>query len=150
VTANTTVVNTGAETALYSFSVPGGTLGTSNVLRVTVQVTTFDITYNGASCVLRFKYGATTLASMTFTNPDEFNEVQSKASIAFTVTGDGTSNAQVGTAPFHASNNLGSVVRIGTSAVDSTVAQPLTITADWSSASPSNKITLGTAILEKL
>ena len=63
VTANTTVTNTTAETTLYSFSVPGGTLGTNNVLRLTIQITDLDVP-NGASVTLRFKYGGTTLTSV--------------------------------------------------------------------------------------
>jgi hypothetical protein len=43
VTANTTVGNVGAETTLYSFSTPGGTLGASNALRLTIQITDLDV-----------------------------------------------------------------------------------------------------------
>jgi hypothetical protein len=45
---------------------------------------------------------------------------------------------------------VGSGLVQGTAAVDSTVAQALSVTAHWSSASTLNSLTLGQAVLEKL
>jgi hypothetical protein len=149
VTANTTVVNTGAETNLYSFSTPGGTLGSSNALRLTIQITDLDVT-DGDDCVLRFKYGGITLASVTVSNTTINPVSNAKALITFVIGADGASNAQVGSAFFQASSTFGPYVKQGTSAVDSNAAQTLTVTADWSLASTGNSITLGQAILEKL
>ena len=67
VTADTTVTSNAAETNLYSFSVPGSTLGTNNVLRLTIQITDLDVP-SFASGILRFKYGGTTLGSITLDN----------------------------------------------------------------------------------
>jgi hypothetical protein len=150
VTANTTVVNTSAETNLYSFSVAGDTLSTNNVLRLTIQITDLDI--GGLeSCVLRFKYGGTTLGSLTITETTDLSKTNIKAMISFVIAADGATNAQVGTAFFHASSAFGSpILGQGTSALDSTAAQTLAVTADWSSATNANSITLGQAVLEKL
>jgi len=152
VTANTSVTNTAPETTLYSFSTAGGTFSTNNVLRLTIQITDLDMS-DGASCVLRFKYGATTLGSITVSNSsaDPINNV--KALITVIIAADGATNAQVGTANVWLGPpglNIGQSLIQGTSAVDSTVAQTLAVTADWSSASTSNSITLGQAVLEKL
>ncbi len=151
VTANTTIVNTAVETTLYSFSVAGGTFSTNNVLRLTVQITDLDV-QDGGSCVLRFKYGATTVASMTVDNNSTSNIANVKAFLTFTLAADGATNSQVGSALFHASltSITSPLTGQGTSAVDSTAAQTLVVTADWNSAAPNSGITLGQAILEKL
>jgi hypothetical protein len=62
--ARQTVVNTSAETGVYSFSVPGGTLGTNRVLRVTILGDYFNNTGSGRTFTFRFKYGATTIATL--------------------------------------------------------------------------------------
>jgi hypothetical protein len=149
VTANTTVVNTAIETTLYSFSVPGGTLSTNNLLRLTLQITDLDVS-DSSQCLLRFKYGGTTLAAVSIYR-DMASLVNGKSLITFVIAGDGATNAQLGTAFFHgASSTFDNQVAQGTSAVDSTAAQTLTVTADWDRASNQNGITLGHAILEKL
>jgi len=154
VTANTSVTNTAPETTLYSFSTAGGTFSTNNVLRLTIQITDLDMS-DGASCVLRFKYGGITLGSITVGNgdPDTGNISNAMALITFIIAADGATNTQVGTAQLYVNNSslgIGSGLGQGTSAVDSSVAQTLSVTADWSSASTSNSITLGQAVLEKL
>jgi hypothetical protein len=149
VTADTIVANTGPETNLYAFAVPGGTLGADNVLRLTVQITDLDVKIL-ETCVLRFKYGGTTLGSISLTNSSPDTDItNARALVTFTIAADGATNAQVGSAFFHGSG-LGPYVRQGTSAVDSAAAQTLAVTADWSTASSLNRITLGQAILEKL
>jgi hypothetical protein len=150
VTADITVANTGPETNLYSFAVPGGTLGASNALRLTIQIPDLDVG-GGQNCVLRFKYAGTTIAAVTLTNPDDYNNVTNvKALVTFTLAADGTTTAQLGSAFFHGTSIFGPYVTQGTAAVDSNVAQTVSVTADWSSAMTANKITLGQAILEKL
>ena len=149
VTANTTVANTAAETTLYSFSVAGGTFGTNNVLRLTIQFTDLDIR-DADTLVLRFKYGATTIASVTLSNNGADLQLNFKSLITFTLAGDGATNSQVGSVLHHVSSYYPITYLQGTAAIDSTVAQTLTVTADWSLASTLNSITLGQAFLEKL
>jgi len=152
VTANTSVTNTAPETTLYSFTVTGGTFATNNVLRLTIQITDLDVRH-GESCVLRFKYGATTLSSITVSNGPDFDISNAMALITFIIAADGATNAQVGTPQLYVNDSslgIGSGLGQGTSAVDSSVAQTLSVTADWSVASTFNSITLGQAVLEKL
>lgn len=144
VTANTTVSGT-AEATLYSFSVPGGTLGTNNMLRLTIQITALalDSTNN---LRLRFKYGGTTLASVQITNSTE-DTASGKGKVTVVLAGDGATNTQLGTLVFYNDAGLGTHLAQGTSAINSTTAQTLVVTADFGS---SNSITLGQAILEKI
>src|SRR3989304_4587675 len=147
VTANTSVTNTAPETTLYSFSTAGGTFSTNNVLRLTIQITDLDIE-DGQSCILRFKYGATTLGSITVSNGTEDLISNAKALITFVIAAAGATNAQLGTAQLYVKNSslgIGSGLIQGTAAVDSTVAQAVSVTADWSAASTLNRLTLGQA-----
>jgi hypothetical protein len=150
VTTNATVVSTAAETNLYSFSVSGGTLGTNNVLRLTIQISDLDVV-DGDNCVLRLKYGGTTLASVTVANSTGSGVTNAKASISLFLAGDGASNTQIGSIVFRGSHAaFSSSVAQGTSAVDSNAAQTLVVTADWTTSSSLHSITLGQAVLEKL
>jgi hypothetical protein len=151
VTADTTVANNAAETNLYSFSTAGGTLSTNNVLRLTVQITDLDM-IDGDSCVLRFKYGGTTLVSITLSGPTESPVTNEKALITMVLAADGATNSQVGSVVIRATASTSASPNFvqGTSAVDSTVAQTFAVTADWNFASTGNSITLGQAILEKI
>lgn len=59
----TDVVSTTTETTVYSFSVPGGTLGTNRALRLTVIG---DFLQNASDdIVVRVKYGGTVIGSLT-------------------------------------------------------------------------------------
>ena len=149
VTADTTVTNTSAETNLYSFSVPGGTLGTNNMLRLTVQITDLDMN-NSGSCVLRFKYGGTTFGTLTLTNGSggSFTNVRALISVVFGA--DGATNSQVGTVTFQATSVIASLLAGGATTVDSSTAQDLVVTADWDATSTTRSITLGHAVLEKI
>ncbi|MDZ4340442.1 MAG: hypothetical protein U1B94_09570 [candidate division NC10 bacterium] len=55
------VVNTAAETTVYSFSVPGGTLGTDKMLRLTLLGSYLNNSGAGSEITYRVKYGATTI-----------------------------------------------------------------------------------------
>jgi hypothetical protein len=63
-----TVTNTTTETTVYSFSVPGGTLGTNDAIRMTLVGSWVNNTGGGDTVVIRVKYGATTIFSYTY-NP---------------------------------------------------------------------------------
>jgi len=152
ITANTTVTNNAAEANLYTFSLAGGTFSTNNVLRLTIQIIDLDVP-DTTNCVLRFKYGGITLGSITVSNGGSGSDVlNAKALITFIIAADGATNAQLGTVLIYTNNvDMGSVGLVqGTSAVDSTAAQTLAVTADWDAASTTRTITLGQAILEKL
>jgi hypothetical protein len=76
-TSVTTLVNSTVETTMYSFSVPGGTLGTTHALRFS-GVGDFGNNSGTTSYqfVLRIKYGATTIAQHVFANLNSGNFTQ--------------------------------------------------------------------------
>jgi hypothetical protein len=76
-TSVTTVVNTTVETTMFSYSVPGGTLGTTHALKFS-GVGDFGNNSGTTSYqfVLRIKYGATTIAQHVFANLNTGNFTQ--------------------------------------------------------------------------
>ncbi|HZT08593.1 MAG TPA: hypothetical protein VFC51_16340 [Chloroflexota bacterium] len=61
-TSQVTLGNTTAETSLYSLTVPGGALGTTGLLRVSMAGTVVQGTGTARNLTLRLKYGGATAA----------------------------------------------------------------------------------------
>lgn len=164
VTTNVVILgNTTAETTLYSFAVPGGTLGTNGSLRLTLRGTILSNAI-GFGHTLRIKYGATTLSSdFQIQNASAGLQVWK---VVIEPSGDGATNSQIlsaegmvswintGEDPLNVwSSTGGELLKIarGTSAIDSTTSQNLSVTGQWAANVGSNaNITLEYAILEKL
>jgi len=137
-----TVSNTTTETTVYSFSVPGGTLGTGNALRFRGAM---DFTTNSGSIQLRLKYGSTTIVPLgTFAQDSNgsFLEALLKA--------DGATNSQQAVFFYTHTSSGGDKGNKGTAAEDSTGALTFSITVEFSDASASNVFNLFTGVLEKL
>jgi len=164
VTTNTTISDaTTAESNLYSFSVPGGTLSTNNTLRLTLRGT-ISICDSCVTMTIRIKYGPTTLATETVVGDSNWPAAWK---LVVELSGDGATNAQImhaagfiqnlgGVAEGLAvqwSGNGGQAIRItrGTAAIDSTTAQNLVVTGKWNTGGfYGESITLEYAMLEKL
>jgi hypothetical protein len=143
VTTNTTVTNTAAETVVYAFTVPANTLSANNRLRLVIEGDDRCGTPCGAYYDFRLKYGGTTLFAAPTTPGDGF--VPFKAE--FLLSADGATNSQEGLLAY-----LGNSVwtGLGTAAVDSTAAQTLQVTVDWSGANGTRTVRLKHAVLELL
>ncbi len=63
-----TVVNTVAETTVFTFAVPGGTLGTSKIILLSLIGDVLNNMGSGQTITVRVKYGGTTLFQAAFTN----------------------------------------------------------------------------------
>jgi len=166
VTTNASFSNSLAENTLYTFSVPGGTLGTNNKLRLTVffQLRGTD-SVNAATTTFRFKYGGTTLHTIAHGNGDgsTVGTGSGAGTLLYDLMADGATNAQLGgyTAPglvFKCTTSGRVMVPtafpttslLGTAAVDSTSNQSLVLTAQMDTADPAVSVTLLAATLEKL
>jgi hypothetical protein len=153
VSANVTVGNTTSETDLYSFSVPGGTLSTDRRLRLTLFCRNTDDF--SANSTLRLKYGATTLVTLTASGAGALTAAHTR--ITYELTGDGATNAQVAQGFYQVGPTAGGngaltqdwIMR-GTSAIDSTSAQTLAVSWQWSLGSAGNSFVMESAILEVL
>ena len=153
----TDVTNTAVETTVYSFSVPGGTLSTSNALRFTMTGY-IDMTASVTGTV-RIRFGGTQLwagnivTAATTKGPMEMvatinanNATNSQRSVVrMTSVADGT-NATDG-------NNLVLVTDGGAHsslALDSTTAQTLSVTFTWASANANVHMKMFSGLLEVL
>lgn len=131
------IKNDNTEQTVYSFSVPGNTLGTKNALKLIIQARIIHSIVG--TLTIRFKYGGTTM--LTITVPEGAVTADKSSDIWFLLTATGATNTQrvSGRVDMQDANNA---VRSrwgqeGTAAIDSTATQTLAITVQWDSASNS-------------
>lgn len=157
VTTDVTYSSSTAENTLLSYSVAGGTLSTSNVVRVTMHVTALAIT-NTNTWTLRLKYGATTIATKVYTaSGGAISGAQGK--MEFLLVGAGTTSSQngsyalnLGQTGYSTANGLVGQIFAesgqGTASEDSTAAKTLAITSQHNASSASDNITVSIIITE--
>lgn len=152
-TSDVTVQNTTTETNLVSVTIPGGTLSTSNGLKVRLNIGTYLRT--SGTFVLRFKYGGTTLITTSSLSVANVGV----GYIEFYLLAAGTTGSQKGfeVTKFFDVNTSTSTGHFtfdnadkGTSSVDSTTDQTLAITIQFSIADVANSITVSNAIITKI
>lgn len=137
------VVNTVTETSVYAFSVPGGTLSTANILRFTMTGYV-DLSGSSSTLTVRLKFGGTTIATAS-----PIATAPSKTPIRLTahINANGATNSQraeiewksladSGVTTDGTLATIGSHLITGESAlaIDTTSAQTLTVTFQWSGA----------------
>jgi len=158
VTTDVTYSSSTAENTLLSYSLPGNVLGTGNAVRVTMHVSNLGVTSTN-TWTLRFKYGATTIATKVYTNVSGNNVFQGK--IEFLLASTGTSNSQngsyslnLGTPNYIGNGNLQGMMfsesAQGTSAIDSSTAQTIAVTSQHSYSSVNDNITVSMIVVEKI
>lgn len=143
-TALQSLANTVAETSIFSYSVPGGTLGTTRMLRLTMIAGYNNNSGANRNITIRLKYGATTLVTLGI------NGVPASASTRFfkleaLLTANNATNLQVGTLRVmvggagqgNIATDLTSVdpaifENLADAPEDSTAAKTLTVTAEHS------------------
>lgn len=142
-----TVSNTSTETDLINFTLGANELSTANMVFVKLCIS--NLQSNTADTItIRCYYGATSIA---FTARDIAN-VDGEGYIDFYIGADGATNDQQLTAQIHTSrsgqftnathDDLKETVT-GAAAIDSTQAQTVKITAQWSGIDASDVITVG-------
>lgn len=155
ITTDVTFSSSTAENTLLSYSVPGGTLGTSNVIRVTMHVNPLGVTTTN-TWTLRLKYGATTLTTYTYTGSGTLGAA---GKMEFLLAGAGTTGTQNGSYVLSLGQNsyVGNANTVrqlfgesgqGTSSEDSTAAKTLAITSQHSNSGASDSITVTIAVTE--
>lgn len=155
ITTDVTFSSSTAENTLLSYSVPGGTLGTSNVIRVTMHVNPLGVTTTN-TWTLRLKYGATTLTTYTYTGSGTLGAA---GKMEFLLAGAGTTGTQNGSYVLSLGQNsyVGNANTVrqlfgesgqGTSSEDSTASKTLAITSQHSNSGASDNITVTIAVTE--
>ncbi len=152
------VVNTTTETAVYSYSVPGGTLGSNGHLRLTLIGDFLNNSGGTQTFTVRVKYGATTLFAI-WNEAVGNNASRKPVRLEVDLIAANATNAQRATGRFNmlqaASGSDGATPSDRFSghtslAVDSTTAQTLQVTVQHAAANANLSFKCMTAILEKL
>ena len=152
---NVTVSNTTTETDLFSTTVPANSLGTSNGVRLRMFLSLKKAS-TGASFSLRFKYGATTLVTHQINDATTFSTPK-KGWVEFVVLATGATGTQEGSAVLNlVEDNQPAtstvvpycVAGVGTSAIDSTSNQTLSVSVQFGGTSASDEALMYHAILE--
>jgi hypothetical protein len=147
ITANTTVANTVTETTLFTGTVAANEMAAGKRFRATLAGR-----YSGLGTdnwTMRFKMGGTTFLTLTSTAAVVTNGLFS-AEFTVTCRTTGAAGTVIGNAWAIANNGLLSSADTGTHTVDTTAAENLTVTLQWSAASASDTLTLTEATLELL
>lgn len=131
---NISVSNTTTETDIFSYTVPGGTLGSDKWLELRIPVRVVGDGSGGPS--IKVKYGATTILTTTaFT----INGTTMYGEIVVWIRGDGATNAQLAKLDLLTLIHGGAVVNVhtnkGTAAEDSTTNLDLKVTWTWNATS---------------
>lgn len=132
-TTDATIGASTTETTVYSATVPAGTLGTNNGVHLKMYVGTGGGGNANQFLIIRLKYGGSTVVTYT---SGVGTSIGINGYIDFLLLGAGTTSAQEGSLSTYASVASGSgyfakVNALGTSAVDSTSDQTLSVTAKW-------------------
>lgn len=144
-----TVVQTSGtgETTIYSFTLPGGSLGAANVMQVLMP---YNISKPGGTsgsftCTIRIKYGATTMGSTAFTTTNA-GIITSYGLLSIFLAGNGTTSTQILNA-FLANDAVwgqpSNPLITGTSAETSTADKTFTITMQIANGSGGNGVAQG-------
>lgn len=157
VTTDVTITNSNTETTVASYSVPANTFGASGGVRVKAYISDLDA-LTTETFTVKLKYGASTVNTINFTvggsNISNFNGY-----IDFTLLNTGSTSSQngayfatLGNSPSIATTSQGmtSYCGQGTSSIDSTSTQTLSLTFQWSTQSASESVTFSLVTIEKL
>jgi hypothetical protein len=156
------VINSNAETNILSWSIPGGTLGTGNVLRLMVSAS-IDVSSVATALYLKVTYGGTQLAGgyLCTTVPTKGaylltvlingnNATNAQRSVT-TVHGVLTGQVQTNNGEFTGPSATGTLVAVHNAvAVDSTVNQVLNVSVQWATAQSTAHFKRHAALLEVL
>lgn len=164
-----TVTSTVAETSIYSFSVPGNTIGSIGKLRLTLIGTVTDSSAASTTLTWRVKFGAVTLWSTVHVTGDAGGVSIGTMPFRYVVEIGNKSNTadqiavgvleSVGLIVATAAATLegtgssiapGLAVKRGASGQDTTLAQTLQVTVQWNAATASRAISMEHAVLELL
>lgn len=147
-TTTASIYNSNTEQVLFSASILGSTLGTSNAVKFK-GVMRYGKDTNG-TFTLRTKYGLNTILTNTFPVP-----TQDIASVVATYEGmivaDTTVSAQKGFGYFDlAVSSITGIMAFGTASINSTANQDLVITGQFSSAQTVNSVLTRFFVVEKI
>lgn len=147
ITADTTVANSAAETTIFTGTVAANEMAAGKTFRVSL-----DGRYSGLvtdTWTMRFKVGGTTFLTITNTGAAVANVLFS-AEFTVTCRTTGAAGTVISNAWVLANNLVFSAADTGTHTLDTTAAENITVTIQWSAASGSDTLTLTQGLMEVL
>lgn len=147
------IASSTVETTLFTTTVPANVMGTTNAVYFKMFVNPVGLT-DTKTLTLRLKYGGSTVTTMTLTQSGASST--SDGYIDGYLVEGGATNSQRGSLGFFGGPaelvsatyvTLGSGSVTGTSAVDSTASQTLTVTAQFNNSSAFDKLTINMAVV---
>lgn len=151
-TTDVVVSGTVAETTLFSLTVPGGTIGTAGIIKVKMYLNT-NVTGAAANVIYRFKYGATTVSSVTIART---NSGSTDGFLECTLYAKGATNSQEADIVMQAQINANAMsstgvflygTGLGTAAEDSTADKTLVVTVEHANSANNTTASHGYAVI---
>ncbi len=148
ITSTTSVANTTTETTAYTDTLPASELTVGRVLRVTL-LGRYSTANGTDTFTLRLKLGSTTLISIV-SSASSVTNVPLKAVLTATVRSTGSSGTvfAFGEAMFNHTDK--SVTNTATTTVNTTTAENITATVQWTAANASDSVSIDQAFAEFL
>lgn len=151
-TNSSAVTNTTTETTVATIAIPANTLGTANGVRFKAMIVPTWTAANANDFVIRVKYGGTTIGTITVDTTGSGITQTLNMLVDGYLIGAGSTSSQEGAVGFMTNTiTTGTVsTSFGTSAIDSTASQNLTITLQWEFGTTSTTAALNSFIVEKV
>jgi hypothetical protein len=149
--SDTTFNNSSAENTLVTYSLAGGTLGTSKVVKVKALID-YVITTANVNCTFRVKYGGTTIASFGTSGVTGTPSFTATFAVDFSLIAAGSTSSQEGFVLYTQTGTSFSPIAgalKGSSSIDSTTSQNITITAQMDTAAASATSAVRMYFIEK-
>lgn len=125
-----------AENTVYTFTIKGGILGTAGAVLMECILRQFLVVTGAATATIRFKYGATTMASIVVTGAFTMNT----AILQILLGANAATNAQkIQIGAVAGDGSTSSFEGNGTAAIDSTADQTFVITVQYSDSQANNR-----------
>lgn len=150
-------VAAGFEASVFSVTIPGSVLGSSNIVKGTVFVNDLKTNLGSASVILAFQYGSNSFASVAFRGVAAAGQLPGK--IEYYLTGASSSVVQRANIYISLQENAQNVSSIlnsvsfyetGTSSINSSADTKMGITVRFQDNSPSNFLKSDGYIIEKI
>ncbi len=159
--AGVTVASNTGEVALFTVSIPGGVLSTTNAVKFTTSVSSFGLASNTNTATFRLKYGGTTLSTTTIT-ANGTSTTKVAGSLNGYIRANASASAQIsgfwlgfGIPTFTTQGNTPSVAALitgntGTATETSSGALNLVLTVQFNASDSNNTIVADSTIVEKV
>lgn len=151
-TNSSAVTNTTTETTVATIAIPANTLGTANGVRFKARIVAAWTSSNASDFTIQVKYGGTSIGSATFDTTGSGITQTLNIIVDGYLLGAGSTSSQEGTLGLMVNTLTNGTYSTssGTSSIDSTASQNLTVTLQWEFGLTTATATLNSFIVERV